>query len=114
MPRSKRNEVKKKQDALSQASGLDNIDDITVVDLTADLRNDENVISKAVHALIDAFEGDEKIRCIVLNKLKKYQAARIKEVCKLTEQTYQAAIKKLKRNARKIFPAGIDYWRDEG
>ncbi|WP_075186525.1 sigma-70 family RNA polymerase sigma factor [Teredinibacter haidensis] len=105
--------VKSRKDALSQATALENIDDISDLDLTADLRNDEAVISKAVHALMDAFKGDQSITCIILNKLKGFKATKIKEICTLTENSYQAAVKKLKRNARKMFPAGIDYWRDE-
>ncbi|ABD79470.1 sigma-70 family RNA polymerase sigma factor [Saccharophagus degradans] len=105
--------VKSKKDALSQATALENIDDISDLDLTADLRNDETAISKAVHTLMDAFKGDQSITCIMLNKLKGFKATKIKGICNLTENSYQAAIKKLKRNARKMFPAGIDYWRDD-
>ena len=106
-------EVKKNQDALSQASGTDHIDDISDLALTADLQNDEKLISKAVHALMDAFDGDKDVCCILFNKIKSLQATKIKEICKLTEQSYQAAMRRLKRNARKLFPGGIDYWRDD-
>jgi len=104
--------VKGKKDGLSQATAIENIDDISDLDLTADLRNDENVISKAVRELMDVFEDDAYIRCIIFNKLKSFKASKIKEICKLTENSYQAAMKKLKRNARQMYPTGIDYWRD--
>lgn len=105
--------VKSKKDALSQSTALDNIDNVSGLDLTADLRNDNESIAKAVTALMDAFNSDKDICCIILNKLKSFKASNIKEICKLSENSYQAAMKKLKRNARKIFPTGIDYWRDD-
>ncbi len=107
-------EIKKNKDALSMASGMDDIESVSDLVLEDSLQNDQQKISAAVHELMDTFEGDGSIRCILLNKLKSYQASKIKEVCKLTEQSYQAAMRRLKRNARQLFPEGIDYWRGNG
>ncbi len=105
-------ETKKSQDALSQATAIEDIDGIAEMDLTADLRNDEKAIKSTVKDLFDMFKDDKTITCILLHLMKDFKASKIKELCKLTEQTYQAARRRLKRNVFKKFPTGIDYWRE--
>lgn len=107
------NEIKKKQDAHPLATNIDSLGDIENDELTAHLANDEAAIARAVQELTNAFDDDGDIRCIMLNKLRNQKAFQIKINCKLTEQTYQSAMKRLKRQALKLFPEGVDYWRDE-
>ena len=83
------------------------------MDLTADLRNDEEVIKATVKDLFEMFKDDKAITCIFLHLMKGFKASKIKEVCKLTEQMYQTARRRMKRKVSKKFPTGIDYWRED-